>query len=114
MTEHAGLIDLHLPHPIYYTTTAQGVTHLIISSNEAKDVIMTEHAGLIDLHFPHPGSLVNTGEYFDCHVLAAPLATPHLAKSRKTRKTVSLNWAKKEFVSQSLSFLDNDIEQTKN
>jgi len=57
------------------------VTHLVISSNEAKDVIMTEHAGLIDLHLPHPGSLVNTGEYFDCHVLATPLATPHLAKS---------------------------------
>jgi hypothetical protein len=35
-------------------TSAQGVTHLIISSNEAKDVIMTEHAGLIDLHLPHP------------------------------------------------------------
>ncbi len=88
MTEHAGLIDLHLPHP-GYTTTAQGVTHFIISSNEAEDVIMPEHAGLIDLHLPHPGSLVNTGEYFDCHVLATPLTTPHLAKSEKTSKMVS-------------------------
>lgn len=53
----------------------------VISSNKAQDVFVPEHDSLIDLSFTEPRALVPGREDLNCHVLAPPLAAPHLAVS---------------------------------
>lgn len=54
---------------------------LVISSNEAQDVLVSQHNRLIDLCLPEPGPLVSRGEDFHSHVLPAPLPTPHFPEA---------------------------------
>ena len=54
--------------------------NLVVGRYEPEYVVVPEHRGLIHLDLSEPGLFVDAVEYFDGHVLAAPLAPLDLAE----------------------------------
>lgn len=54
---------------------------LVVSSNEAQDVLVSQHDCLVNLCLPEPGPLISGGEDFHSYVLPAPFPTPDFTES---------------------------------
>lgn len=62
---------------------------LVVSGNEAKDVLVSQHHRLINFCLAKPRSFVSGGEYFHGHVFPTPSSMPHFPES-----TFSYNFLK--------------------
>ena len=99
MAKHTGLIDIRITHS-RDTIPVQALAHLIVSGNEAKDVVIAQHAVLIDLNITHPrdtipvqasAHLIVSGNEAEDVVMAqhAGLIDIHITQQQKTEFLLS-------------------------